>query len=479
MNNNSKEHGPSVFLIVLGFIFWWPVGLGMLLYKLGLFDGLIRSFKGSSTVGAETTRFQKYKLMSRGSSALSIDHMASAVGVSYESCLREVQKMVAAGEFGKDAYINYVDRTLVLGSAAPGAGADTRVYRSSDNSTGYSSTYSATYSGQSKTPTRYSSGRQASAAPSAQPAAQPSASQTSAQPARKPNILYRLFGAAPGVLLGISITLFIFGAFFGLAVLATLPAINWAITVFSSFFLIGGGTTLISRISMKRRAKRAANYLTVIGGRDFVEVRELSRTCGVNEKTVRRDLEIMIEKGLFGSEAYVDQGHGLLILKSGAAPEKAAEPEVPVDDEDRYKKILREIRQVNDEIPDEVISAKIDEMEDYTARIFKAVQEKPEKLPQIKSFMSYYLPTALKLLHSYADFDQAGAGGENVAGAKADIERILDMLVDGFKKQLDKLYETEAMDISSDIDVLENMLRRDGLKDDESGFGQVAQGGGM
>ncbi|MBQ2158300.1 MAG: 5-bromo-4-chloroindolyl phosphate hydrolysis family protein [Oscillospiraceae bacterium] len=475
MNNNSKEHGPSVFLIVLGFIFWWPVGLGMLLYKLGLFDGLIRSFKGSSTVGAETTRFQKYKLMSRGSSALSIDHMASAVGVSYESCLREVQKMVAAGEFGKDAYINYVDRTLVLGSAAPGAGADTRVYRSSDNSTGYSSTYSATYSGQSKTPTRYSSGRQGSAAPSDQTQAH----EANAQPARKPNILYRLFGAAPGVLLGISITLFIFGAFFGLAVLATLPAINWAITVFSSFFLIGGGTTLISRISMKRRAKRAANYLTVIGGRDFVEVRELSRTCGVNEKTVRRDLEIMIEKGLFGSEAYVDQGHGLLILKSGAAPEKAAEPEVPVDDEDRYKKILREIRQVNDEIPDEVISAKIDEMEDYTARIFKAVQEKPEKLPQIKSFMSYYLPTALKLLHSYADFDQAGAGGENVAGAKADIERILDMLVDGFKKQLDKLYETEAMDISSDIDVLENMLRRDGLKDDESGFGQVAQGGGM
>ncbi|MBQ2057341.1 MAG: 5-bromo-4-chloroindolyl phosphate hydrolysis family protein [Oscillospiraceae bacterium] len=475
MNNNSKEHGPSVFLIVLGFIFWWPVGLGMLLYKLGLFDGLIRSFKGSSTVGAETTRFQKYKLMSRGSSALSIDHMASAVGVSYESCLREVQKMVAAGEFGKDAYINYVDRTLVLGSAAPGAGADTRVYRSSDNSTGYSSTYSATYSGQSKTPTRYSSGRQGSAAPSDQTQAH----EANAQPMKKPNILYRLFGAAPGVLLGISITLFIFGAFFGLAVLATLPAINWAITVFSSFFLIGGGTTLISRISMKRRAKRAANYLTVIGGRDFVEVRELSRTCGVNEKTVRRDLEIMIEKGLFGSEAYVDQGHGLLILKSGAAPEKAAEPEVPVDDEDRYKKILREIRQVNDEIPDEVISAKIDEMEDYTARIFKAVQEKPEKLPQIKSFMSYYLPTALKLLHSYADFDQAGAGGENVAGAKADIERILDMLVDGFKKQLDKLYETEAMDISSDIDVLENMLRRDGLKDDESGFGQVAQGGGM
>ena len=472
MNNNSKEHGPAVFLIVLGFIFWWPVGLGMLLYKLGLFDGLIRNFKGTSGVGTETNRFQKYKLMSRGSSALSIDHMASAVGVSYESCLREVQKMVAAGEFGKDAYINYVDRTLVLGHSAPGAGADTRVYRSSDRAAGYSSNYTASYSGQSKTPTRYSSGRPSS---SAQPAKDAT---PSAQPAHKPGILHRLFGAAPGVLLGISISLFIFGAFMGLGALSYLPTLNWFAIVSSLSSLLGGGATLVARMSMKRRAKRAANYLTVIGGRDYVEVRELSRTCGVKEKTVRRDLDLMIEKGVFGSEAYIDQGNGLLILKSGAAPEKAAEPEVPVDDEDRYKKILREIRQVNDDIPDEVISAKIDEMEDYTARIFKAVQEKPEKLPQIKSFMSYYLPTALKLLHSYADFDQAGAGGENVEGAKADIERILDMLVDGFKKQLDKLYETEAMDISSDIDVLENMLRRDGLKDDGSGFGQVAQGGG-
>ncbi|MGX8699536.1 MAG: 5-bromo-4-chloroindolyl phosphate hydrolysis family protein, partial [bacterium] len=170
-------------------------------------------------------------------------------------------------------------------------------------------------------------------------------------------------------------------------------------------------------------------------------------------------------------------GADLLILKPGSVPEKEAEPEVPEDDEDRYKSILREIRQVNDEIPDPVLSAKIDEMETLTGSIFKAVQEKPEKLPQIKSFMSYYLPTALKLLHSYAEFDSAGAQGQNVDAAKADIERILDMLVEGFRKQLDKLYEADAMDISTDIDVLESMLKKDGLSPDGSGFGQaVAMG---
>ena len=109
-------------------------------------------------------------------------------------------------------------------------------------------------------------------------------------------------------------------------------------------------------------------------------------------------------------------------------------------------------------------------VENATARIFNAVREKPEKEPQIKSFMSYYLPTTLKLLRSYADFEQSGADGENIRAAKAEIERILDTLVDGFKKQLDKLYESDAMDISSDIDVLESMLRRDGLAGDGSAF---------
>ena len=109
-------------------------------------------------------------------------------------------------------------------------------------------------------------------------------------------------------------------------------------------------------------------------------------------------------------------------------------------------------------------------MEDLTSRIFQAVQEKPEKEPQIKSFMSYYLPTTLKLLRSYADFEKSGASGDNISSAKAEIERILDTLVDGFRKQLDKLYESEAMDISSDIDVLETMLRRDGLTGDGSAF---------
>jgi hypothetical protein len=81
----------------------------------------------------------------------------------------------------------------------------------------------------------------------------------------------------------------------------------------------------------------------------------------------------------------------------------------------------------------------------------------------------------LKLLDSYARIEEQGVSGENMAKAKADIERIADTLVSGYEKQLDTLYKAEAMDIAGDVSVIENMMKRDGLAG-QSDFGQT-QGG--
>ena len=77
--------------------------------------------------------------------------------------------------------------------------------------------------------------------------------------------------------------------------------------------------------------------------------------------------------------------------------------------------------------------------------------------------MNYYLPTTLKLLESYAKIEHVGVAGENMQKSKEDIEKILDMLVYGFVQQVDQLYASEYVDISSDIDVLETMMKKDGL----------------
>ena len=68
---------------------------------------------------------------------------------------------------------------------------------------------------------------------------------------------------------------------------------------------------------------------------------------------------------------------------------------------------------------------------------------------------------ALKLLENYAAFEEAGVSGENLSQAKAKIEKTMDSIVAGFEHQLDELYRSDAMDIDSDIRVMETMLRRE------------------
>ena len=114
-------------------------------------------------------------------------------------------------------------------------------------------------------------------------------------------------------------------------------------------------------------------------------------------------------------------------------------------------------------IADPSVSARVNKIEEITAKIFRIVEDKPEKLPQIKSFMSYYLPTTLKLLRSYVTLERQGVGGENIDAAKKNIEGVLDNLVKGFSQQLDLLFKSDYLDISTDIEVLEAMMAKDGL----------------
>ena len=126
---------------------------------------------------------------------------------------------------------------------------------------------------------------------------------------------------------------------------------------------------------------------------------------------------------------------------------------------------ISEMRRLNDTIEDEAISAQIDHLEAVTGKIIGAVVDKPSKLPQLRRFLNYYLPTTLKLLNAYDRMDAAGVSGANIDGTKGKIEEIMGTICKAFDKQLDALYGEEALDISTDITVLENMLAQEGLGD--------------
>ena len=124
---------------------------------------------------------------------------------------------------------------------------------------------------------------------------------------------------------------------------------------------------------------------------------------------------------------------------------------------------LAEMRRLDDNIADETISRQIRQLEDIAGKIFRQVRENPDKLPQIRRFMDYYLPTTLKLLNAYDRMGAAGVSGENIGTTMQRVEDIMTTIVTAFEKQLDALFGSEAMDISTDITVLETMLAREGL----------------
>ena len=130
------------------------------------------------------------------------------------------------------------------------------------------------------------------------------------------------------------------------------------------------------------------------------------------------------------------------------------------------KLAISEMKRLNDNIQDETISRQIDRMEEISGKIFAQVEAEPKKLPQIRKFMSYYLPTTLKVLNAYDRMSGQGVAGENISGTMKRVEDMLETIVQAFEKQLDSLFGAEALDISTDITVLDNMMAREGLVDD-------------
>ena len=127
------------------------------------------------------------------------------------------------------------------------------------------------------------------------------------------------------------------------------------------------------------------------------------------------------------------------------------------------RKAVSEMKRLDDAIEDEKISRDIRRLETVCQGIFGQVKADPSKLPQIRRFMDYYLPTTLKILNAYDRMDAAGVSGENITGTKERVENIMGTIVSAFEKQLDALFGTDALDISTDISVLETMLSREGL----------------
>lgn len=244
-------------------------------------------------------------------------------------------------------------------------------------------------------------------------------------------------------------------------------------------------------LGTRRKMERAEQYLKIVGDREYCTVEELAAGTGRSVKEVRKDLREMISEGIFDTAAYLDKGETTFMisheayrqyqdaLKASREREKAARKKAEerrkaekdmsaVSEETRSilaegQEFIAHIHECNERIPDEVMSQKLDVLENVVTRIFRQVEEKPENAPDLHRMMSYYLPITRKLIDAYIELDDQNLKGENASRTRREIEMSLDTINSAFETFLDSFFEDTAWDISSDISTLKTMMARDGL----------------
>lgn len=127
---------------------------------------------------------------------------------------------------------------------------------------------------------------------------------------------------------------------------------------------------------------------------------------------------------------------------------------------------IQKLRKLNDEIPEEVISERLDELEKLLRSIFDRVKKKPSEANQMRRFMDYYLPTTVKLVEKFKEFGNITTPGKEVLDAKSNIENTLDTINRAFVEMLNNLYKNDIYDVTADASVIKTMLAKEGLTSD-------------
>ncbi len=323
------------------------------------------------------------------------------------------------------------------------------------------------------------------------------------------NILYQVFGG-----IGLGVTLLV--AFIMLLIWAAGIETNgggWLVNfIFQLCFLYMIRLGIIQR----KRLGRAERYLRLCGGNKFVTIENLAKSTGKKVHKVIKDIQKMLSLGMF-PEGHLDEQKTCFMLNdevyrqyqqaengrilrearqqkalensegaaskdssessvsptkapSEEAADRARSPEISREQESELNTMvaegmecIRKLRYLNDQIPGEVISAKLSRLENLLKDIFSSVREHPDQMHRMHKLMDYYLPTTLKLVEAYEEFDRVKAPGEDIIKAKTEIENTLDTINQAFAELLNNLFQDAVLDATTDAQVLKTMLAREGL----------------
>lgn len=279
-------------------------------------------------------------------------------------------------------------------------------------------------------------------------------------------------------------------AFILLALISVLFGMPWTAFAISSFVIVplcvGFSALAICGVRQVRRKRRFQRYQAQLNGGTFCSLKLLASAVDESKSFVVHDLRKMIRDGLF-PQGHIDEQETCFIATDETYRQylqaqesarrrqeeeqrrKVSSPDGPTELEKviaEGRDYLWQIREENRAIFEDVFSQKLSRLDTVSTKIFNHVEAHPKKLPGIRKFMQYYLPITLKLVKAYREFGEQSIQGENITRVKTEIRDTLDTINIAFENLLDSLFQDDALDISTDISVLETMLAQEGLTGD-------------
>ena len=230
-----------------------------------------------------------------------------------------------------------------------------------------------------------------------------------------------------------------------------------------------------ARMKAGRQMGQFADYADSVDYHKGLPVSMLADLTHQKPKKVHKRLQKYIRKGWLN--AWLDDKTDTLYLtaedyraaqealaaqraRPAPQPEQEAAPETPLNLETarRFAKVLEQEQQL---MQDAQGAEELAHMQKTTEAICDWLETHPESLPKARRFAEYYIPTTLKLLHTYNDVQ--GQKGDNAESIRRDIAGILHTLNQAYSNLYDNLLSDVALDVSSEIAALQGMLANDGL----------------
>jgi 5-bromo-4-chloroindolyl phosphate hydrolysis protein len=241
-----------------------------------------------------------------------------------------------------------------------------------------------------------------------------------------------------------------------------------------------------------RLALRVRRVVAVLQEKNICTLEEMTEVTGQTPESIKKDLERATNKQMlsdvrldhtettiiYGAAAYrsyMDYNRNLMARQ--AAEEELLKNLGGIDpaELDRFRsegaEALRRIRRANEDLHEPEISEKLTKLESITKKIINYVESHPNKLSQTGKFISYYLPTTLKLTDKYRQYDKLE--GKSIKEAQEDIKTALDTITHAFHTLFEQLTEEDILDVSTDIKVLETILANEGLTEQKFVIGKA------